>query len=97
MNSEHDECDAAEDDSEGIDNRSPYCEDCKWLVDAVRDLEQQRREATDQRSREVGFLSKVSSEIVRGEEVFLSKMKTLELRRNAALDVLAKHQELEHI
>jgi hypothetical protein len=30
------------------------------------------------------------------EELFLSKMKTLEYRRDAALDVLAKHQQLEH-
>ena len=81
-----------------IDNpdRNRYCEDCKWLTDAVRDLEQQRREAIDQRNREAASASQSFAELVSGEELFISRMKTLDHRRNAALDVLAKHQQLEH-
>jgi len=88
-----------EDESEDpIDNPggTRYCEDCKWLTDAVRDLEQQRRELIDQFSREIGPLSKTSGDIARVEETFRAKMRTLDHRRNAALDVLAKHQQLEH-
>jgi len=90
--------DSYDESEDPIDNPDGirYCEDCKWLTDAVRDLEQQRREVIDQCSREIGFLSKVSGEVTRVEEIFLTKMRTLDHRRNAALDVLAKHQQLEH-
>jgi hypothetical protein len=73
-----------------------YCENCKWLTEAVRDFEQQRREAMDQYSHDMVLLSKFSGDLGRSEELFLSKMRTLEHRRDAALDVLAKHQQLEH-
>ncbi|MFI5114019.1 MAG: hypothetical protein ACHP7J_02660 [Terriglobales bacterium] len=87
--------DASED---AIDNSNGnrYCENCKWLLEAVRDLEQQRCDAIEQRSRRLGFLSKFSDEFVRREELFLSKMRAIEQRRKAALDVLAKHRQLDH-
>jgi hypothetical protein len=83
-------------DAIGNSEEGRYCEDCKWLTEAVRDFEQQRREAMDQYSHDVVILSKFSGDLVRSEEFFLSKMRTLEHRRDAALDVLAKHQQLEH-
>jgi hypothetical protein len=95
MNSGHDNCDAGEEAIDGLDG-SRYCKDCKWLLEAVRDLEQQRCEAIEKRSQKVGLLSKFSDEFVRLEELFLSKMKAIEQRRNAALDVLAKHRQLDH-
>jgi hypothetical protein len=73
-----------------------YCEDCKWLTEAVRDLEQQRREAIDQRNREAALPFQSPDELVSGEKLFIVRMRALEHRRNAALDVLAKHQQLEH-
>jgi hypothetical protein len=95
MNSGHDHYDAGEEAIDGLDG-SRYCENCKWLLEAVRDLEQQRCEAIEKRSRKEGFVSKFSDELVRREELFLSKMRTIERRRKAALDVLAKHQQLDH-
>lgn len=95
MSFEYDDYDESEDSVDNPHDNS-YCEDCKWLTDAVRDLEQQRREAIDQCSRELGSLSKFSEEFGRTEERFLARMRTLDHRRNAALDVLAKHQQLEH-
>ncbi len=81
-----------------VDNQEEdrYCEDCKWLTEAVRDLELQRREAVDQYSHDVVILTKFSGNLERSEELYLSKMRTLDHRRDAALDVLAKHQQLEH-
>jgi hypothetical protein len=95
MNFGHDDYDAGEEAIDGLDG-SRYCEDCKWLLEAVRDLEQQRCAAIEKRSRTVGLLSKFSDEFVRREDLFLSKMRTIEHRRNAALDVLAKHRQLDH-
>jgi hypothetical protein len=95
MNSGHDNYDAGEEAIDGLDG-SRYCEDCRWLLEAVRDLEQQRCDAIEQRSQKLGFRSKLSDEFVRREELFLSKMRALESRRNAALDVLAKHRQLDH-
>jgi hypothetical protein len=95
MNSGHDIYDAGEDAIDGLDG-SRYCEDCKWLLEAVRDLELQRCEAIEKRSHKAGFLSKYSDEFVRREELFLAKMRAIEHRRKAALDVLAKHRQLDH-
>jgi hypothetical protein len=95
MSFEFDDYDTSGDSVDNLDE-SRYCEHCKWLTEAVRDLELQRREAIDQRNREAALLSQSPDERVSGEELFIFKMKRLEHRRNAALDVLAKHQQLEH-
>ena len=91
----HDDFDENE-DAIGNHEGSRYCEDCRWLTEAVRDYERQRREAMDQYSHDVALLSKFSGDLGRSEEPFLSKMRTLEHRRDAALDVLAKPQQLGH-
>ena len=89
-----------EDDSiieDSLDSSDGYCEECKWLMEAVRDFEQQRREVEDQRMRDAeASVGKTPEEVVRDEMLFLAKSRKLEYRRNAALDVLAKHQQLEH-
>ena len=74
------------------------CKDCEWLMDAVRDLEEQRRETMEAHNREISLFGKMSpAEFAQCEKRFLSRMNTLELRRNSSLDVLAKHQALEHL
>ena len=74
-----------------------HCSECEMLTEALRDLEQQCREAEDQRLRE-GVLdsSKSYSNVLREEEMYVARIQKLELRRNYALEVLLKHQQLEH-
>jgi flagellar motility protein MotE (MotC chaperone) len=73
------------------------CRDCEWLMDALRDLEQQRREITDTHQKEIRDCESNSpGSLADREQRFSSRMKTLERRRNSTLDVLAKHQVLEH-
>ena len=85
------------DDSSDNSDEVGYCEECKWLMDAVRDYEQQCREAENQRANDTNLFDQVVTErIVGNETLFLAKIRRLERRRDAALDVLAKHQQLEH-
>jgi hypothetical protein len=63
---------------------------------AVLDLEQQRRELTHPRTHGTGAFASVAGNSALSEELFFSNMRALDRRRNAALDVLAKHQQLEH-
>jgi hypothetical protein len=95
MSFKYDDYDESEIPIDNLDGNR-YCEDCKWLTEAVRDFEQQRREVMHQHSRGIGPFSKFSGDLAGSEELFFSKMSTLDHRRNAALDVLAKHQQLEH-
>lgn len=79
------------------ETRFRYCEDCLVLMDALRDMEQQCREAEDE------GLHKSSSSYRREnrtldnqEEFYLAKLGKLQRRRDAALEVLLKHQSIEH-
>lgn len=86
-------------DSDSDDPRetaSRYCEDCRVLTDALRDMEQQRREAEDQHYRNsplsLGGIGPLSCE----EDAHQAKLNKLLRRRDCALEVLLKHQSLEH-
>jgi hypothetical protein len=76
---------------------SDHCTDCDVLTEALRDLEQQCREAEDGRILEVLWLaSKNPNQLLSEENAYLVRIKKLEHRRNCALEVLLKHQSLEH-
>ncbi|PYX94630.1 MAG: hypothetical protein DMG71_11935 [Acidobacteria bacterium] len=74
-----------------------HCFDCDTLTEALRDLEQQCREAEDKRRCEA-VLSLINDydEMIRDEERYLARIRKLEHRRNCALELLLKHQRLEH-
>lgn len=81
------------------DGSEPYdqCIDCDVLTEALRDAEEQRREAEDRRNLEVAVgASKNRNQLLCEENAYLARMKKLEHRRNCALEVLLKHQSLEH-
>jgi len=74
-----------------------HCTDCDILTKALRDAEQQCREAEDRRNLEVAAsTSRKLSQLRCAEDAYLARMKKLEHRRNCALEVLLKHQSLEH-
>jgi hypothetical protein len=71
-----------------------YCGDCELLTEALRDLEMQCREAENEQIRALSnFCYEDASHM---EENYSLKIKKLEHRRNCALEVLIKHQQLEH-
>ena len=76
---------------------SYHCADCSWLMDALREVEKQYREADDELNRKVTLApspgSQESSDLAR---VLEEKILKLKCRRDCALDVLLKHQALEH-
>ena|ERR1700675_381195 len=72
------------------------CVVCERLAADLRSREQERREALDRRNLEAALPLQTRDDLLRGEELFISKMKILDRNRNAALDVLAEHQRLEH-
>ena len=79
------------------DEEERYCEDCTILIEALRDMEQQCREAEDESLRTDSFLSFRETEIlVRDEQAYLARLEKLQRRRNCALELLLKHQALEH-
>ena len=80
------------------DERASYtCSDCEYLLEALLDMEQQCREAEDQRFRELEASVEENCEIrIQEEDQFEVRMKKLERRRDFALEVLTKHQMLEH-
>jgi hypothetical protein len=87
-----------ENEPDVVDKDSPHCTDCDILIDALRDFEQQCREAEDRRHQDLALLvSKNQNELLREERTYLERLKKLEHRRNCALEVLLKHQSLEHI
>jgi len=90
--------DYADDDlDETCESRWRYCEDCRILTDALRDMEQQCREAEDKRFRESDFLRRAtSSRSLDDEQAYLTNLAKLQRRRDSALEVLLKHQSLEH-
>jgi hypothetical protein len=79
------------------ETRFRYCEDCRILTEALRDMEEQRREAEDERLRG-GSLSPSDDidALDRANEAYMEKLRKLEHRRDCALEVLFKHQALDH-
>ena len=77
--------------------RNSYCEDCRVLTDALRDMEQQCRDTEDERISTASVLSRDGGErFIRDEEDYLAKLWKLQRRRDSALEVLLAHQRLEH-
>lgn len=82
---------------ETYETRLRYCEDCRVLTDALRDMEQQCCEAEDERYRDSPFCSGSDIDaLTREEDAYLAKLSKLQRRRDCALEVLLKHQGLEH-
>jgi len=78
------------------DSASRHCTDCDFLIDALRDQEQQCREAEEERTKGAMSPSYKSCEPLRHEEeLYIAKKKKLEYRRNCASEVLL-NQRLEH-
>ena len=76
---------------------SRHCTDCDVLTEALRDMEQQCREAEDERFRDISLSSKKSSErLIVEEDAYQARLNKLQHRRDCALEVLLKHQSLEH-
>ena len=74
-----------------------YCEDCRILIDALRDMEDQCREAEDQRLSTASIPSiSAMHQTVEDEMLYLGRLEKLQRRRDCALEVLLKHQRLEH-
>jgi hypothetical protein len=82
-----------EDDDSGIPS-DLSCGDCQVLMEALRDAEQQCREAEDAKSI---FSIKISEHLLDDEREYFAKIAKLEQRRNCALEVLLKHQRQEHL
>jgi hypothetical protein len=98
--STRDEFDGGHMEIHGANNRFKpdsiqYCEDCRVLTEALRDMEQQCREAEDERFREIRLRGDADA-VGREEERYIAKLSKLERRRDSALEVLLKHQRLEH-
>ena len=73
------------------------CEDCNVLMDALREAERQCRAVEHERTRKGLTFTKDGSDAAYLEEHDYAQMlKTLEHRRNCALEVLLKHQKFEH-
>jgi hypothetical protein len=79
------------------DSDSRHCMDCDVLTDALRDMEQQCREAEDDRCRGASLFSNKSfDQLMREEDAYQARLSKLQHRRDCALEVLMKHQSLEH-
>jgi len=65
-------------------SRSLLCDQCEYLIDALREFEAQCREVEDKGCREIT------------EATYFAKLRKFEHLRDCALDVLLKHQKLEH-
>jgi hypothetical protein len=73
------------------------CSECNYFLDALRDMEQQCREAENSRFRELQCRSEMTyDQLIHEEHVYQVRMQTLEQRRDYALELLMKHQRLEH-
>jgi hypothetical protein len=60
------------------------CRQCEYLMEALREFEAQCREAED------------NCDLQTGEEAYLARLRKLEHRRDCALEVLLRHQAIEH-
>jgi hypothetical protein len=86
-----------DDQEETYEARPRYCEDCRVLTEALRDMEQQCRETEDGRYRGLSLPSSSSVDVLtREEDAYLARLSKLQRRRDCALEVLLKHQSLEH-
>ena len=88
-----------EDYPEDYENETPrrYCEDCRVLTEALQDMEQQCREAENEGLKENLLYSSSSIDaLTNREDEYLAKLNKLQRRRDCALEVLLKHQGLEH-
>lgn len=84
-------------ESESPEIYPKYCGDCETLTEALRDLEQQCREVEDGRMSIVPNLWRRDSDAsFNEEEEYLARLKKIEHRRDCALEVLLKHQRMEH-
>jgi len=81
---------------EEYEARPRYCEDCRVLTEALRDMEQQCREAEDGSYREFPSSRGGIDALTRAEDAYLARLNKLQRRRDCALEVLLKHQILEH-
>jgi hypothetical protein len=73
------------------------CSECNCFLEALRDMEQQCREAENARFRELEARSEMTCEqLIHEGHLYQIRMQTLERRRDYALELLAKHQRLEH-
>jgi hypothetical protein len=86
-----------ENDSDTFVDGLTHCGDCDVLTDALRDLEQQCREVEDGRALNGIRLRKDFDVSFQEEQDYLARLKKLEHRRDCALEVLLKHQRLEHL
>ncbi len=86
------------DERTGCDEETRRCEDCDVLLEALRDAEQQCREFEDAGARvaERSWAAGFSDELLQEENDRLARLRKLERRRDCALDVLLKHQRLDH-
>jgi hypothetical protein len=82
--------------SEGYEEWPRYCGDCRVLTEALRDMEQQCREAEDDHYRDFPISRCDIDALDRVENAYLAKLSKLQRRRDCALEVLLKHQGLEH-
>ena len=84
-------------DDEYSELNTRHCIDCDVLTETLRDLEEQCREVEDSRNAGAIFSpQKTFDEMLFREEQFVNRLKKLEYRRNCALEILIKHQRLEH-
>jgi len=87
--------DHAQQHPHGSTNHS--CGDCAVLTEALRDIEQQRREAEDEHLLKMATSTNRDAERLSAEDdLHQRKLNKLLRRRDCALEVLLKHQSLEH-
>jgi len=73
------------------------CASCETLTEALREAEQQCREIEDEWASIAATLAKGAIEqLLLSEREHSTRIATLERRRNCALEVLLKHQRLDH-
>jgi hypothetical protein len=74
------------------------CGDCDVLMEALRDAERQCREAENESARRsLSFTRSLNDLAYDEDKEYISRLKRLERRRDCALEVLLKHQQLEHV
>src|SRR5262249_39101645 len=74
-----------------------HCADCRMLIDAVRNLEQQCCDSEKEWACKTSKLSSTNQyELLLEQEKFVTKMKNLEYRRASACERLLKHRRLQH-
>lgn len=72
------------------------CANCETLTEALREAEQQCREAEDEWIGIAALYKGTIEECLSKEREHSMRVLKLERRRNCALEVLLKHQRLDH-